>query len=69
MHKGTKVLFQRTVKDLCLPIGFRVIGSAHTELGAAKLEEYMPKFANKDRGAIINHATGYLVVFADQFKE
>lgn len=52
-----------------MPIGLREIDGAHTELGATKLEEFTPKFANKDRVAIKNHATGYPMVFVDQFKE
>lgn len=58
MHKGMEILFQRTVEELHLSIDFGVIGGAHAKLDAAKLEEFTPKFANKDKVAVRDQATG-----------
>lgn len=49
MDEGTEVLLQGLIEDLRLLVGLRVVGGAHSELGAAEFEQVPPEMTYENR--------------------
>jgi hypothetical protein len=67
MNETTQILLHTMVNYLCLSVSLWMVRRTKLQFGARKLEEFLPKFTNKNGIAVTNNRNGHAVKLDNSF--